>query len=119
LWPTLLASDGSKGPVAHKRGNPGLAMFVRMYPTLTASMTHSTDQDRARFHSRRLPTLAVSGNYNRKGASSKSADGLATVAGGPLSPTWCEWFMGFPAGWTELKASEMQSSPRSRNGSAA
>jgi hypothetical protein len=83
-----------------------------------------------------LPTPTVCGNYNRKGASATSGDGLATaiaklptlcardyrhpgrsrlertggkhgevlpqVVGGPLNPTWCEWFMGFPLGWTEL-----------------
>lgn len=121
-----------------------------------------------------LPTLTVSGNYNRKGASKKSGDGLATVVarlptlratdgerggrgdllavvkgrpnkhcrlptltandckpagkvevmeyrqenrratvqrlrsavtepeqlGGTLNPDWCEWFMGWPIGWT-------------------
>lgn len=121
-----------------------------------------------------LPTLTVTGNYNRKGASQKSGDGLATVVarlptlratdgerggrgdllavvkgrpnkhcrlptltandckpagraevmeyrqenrrttvqrlrsavtepeqlGGTLNPDWCEWFMGWPIGWT-------------------
>lgn len=76
-----------------------------------------------------LPTLTVKGNYSRKGASSRSGDGLATAlskqgllptlrassgggadshgrpqlstaAGGPLNPQWLEWFMGFPVGWT-------------------
>ena len=51
-----------------------------------------------------LPTLTVKGNYNRKGASSRSGDGLATVLGGVPNPTWCEWFMGFPLRWTELDA---------------
>lgn len=81
-----------------------------------------------------LPTLTVRGNYNRKGASKTSGDGLATalrklptfcardwkdraspseynrneprlaaIFGGPLNPMWCEWFMGFPLGWTELR----------------
>lgn len=27
----------------------------------------------------------------------------AEVIGGPLNPTWCEWFQGFPEGWTTLK----------------
>ena len=85
-----------------------------------------------------LPTLTVCGNYNRKGASATSGDGLATAlkkwptltcqdaknngapsqmerntkplnaeVGGPLNPEWCEWFMGFPVGWTELKPLEM------------
>lgn len=49
------------------------------------------------------PTPTVCGNYNRKGASKTSGDGLATVAGGPLNPKWVEWLMGYPLGWTELK----------------
>lgn len=85
-----------------------------------------------------LPTLTVCGNYNRKGASKTSGDGLATAikrlptltrhdsknngpsqlkrhepglrvvaaGGGPLNPTWCEWFMGFPLEWTALQHSE-------------
>lgn len=54
------------------------------------------------------PTPTVKGNYNKKGLSAKSGDGLATVAGGPLNPTWVEWLMGFPLGWTDLDASGMQ-----------
>lgn len=27
---------------------------------------------------------------------------------GPMNPEWVEWLMGFPIGWTELNASEMQ-----------
>jgi len=82
------------------------------------------------------PTPTVCGNYNRKGASATSRDGLATAvyqtpvarmwkdngqnpselernsptlamqAGGLLSPTWVEWLMGWPLGWTDLKPSE-------------
>jgi DNA (cytosine-5)-methyltransferase 1 len=51
-----------------------------------------------------LPTLTVCGNYNRKGASPTSGDGLATVLGGTLNPEWAEWFMGFPQGWTDEPA---------------
>jgi hypothetical protein len=85
----------------------------------------------------RLTTLTVHGNYNRKGCSPKSGDGLAAAIrkmptraaqdaknnagpsqmgrntlplnaeiGGPLNPEWCEWFMGWPIGWTELPRSE-------------
>lgn len=41
--------------------------------------------------------------------------GLPQVIGGQLNPTWVEWLMGFPLGWTDLEPSEMRSSPRSRN----
>jgi|688.fasta_scaffold63211_2 hypothetical protein len=83
------------------------------------------------------PTPTVCGNYNRKGASANSGDGLATAVrtwptptahnaketnapsesqrntptlaaqvGGQLNPTWVEWLMGWPLGWTDLKQSE-------------
>lgn len=47
-----------------------------------------------------LPTLTVHGNNNRKGLTKKSGDGLQTALGGPMNPTWLEWFMGFPIGRT-------------------
>jgi hypothetical protein len=83
-----------------------------------------------------LPTLTVNGNYNRPYPGKKSGYGLATAisllhtltkAGlnggsnsrrarekrglppthiGPLNPTWCEWFMGWPMGWTALEPLE-------------
>jgi hypothetical protein len=42
---------------------------------------------------------------------------LANEVGGLLNPTWVEWLMGFPIGWTDLEPSETRSSRRSRSGS--
>jgi hypothetical protein len=39
---------------------------------------------------------------------------LHEVIGGQLNPTWVEWLMGFPFGWTALSASETPSSRKSR-----
>jgi hypothetical protein len=44
-------------------------------------------------------------------------DGTAT-GGGALNPTWVEWLMGFPLGWTALDASETPSSRKSSKSSA-
>jgi len=77
----------------------------------------------------RWPTPTVKGNYNRKGLSSKSGDGLATAViqreraerapdnlisqvratdgSGRLNPEWVEWLMGWPIGWTALQPLEM------------
>jgi hypothetical protein len=52
------------------------------------------------------------GNSGREGG-----ENLRTAAGGSLNPTWVEWLMGFPLGWTDLGASETRSSRRSRSGS--
>jgi DNA (cytosine-5)-methyltransferase 1 len=100
-----------------------------------------------------FPTPTVHGNYNRKGASKNSGDGLATFVakyptprttglyggtgsrkmiqklfnnnqitetertsmingnGGTLNPTWVEWLMGFPLGYTNLADSATPKSP--------
>lgn len=34
--------------------------------------------------------------------------GMQAGNGGKLNPTWVEWLMGFPHGWTDLDASEMR-----------
>ncbi len=34
------------------------------------------------------------------------ANNLNNQIGGQLNPTWVEWLMGFPIGWTDLNASE-------------
>lgn len=37
----------------------------------------------------------------------EDARGSRMDAAGQLNPTWVEWLMGFPPGWTDLNASEM------------
>ena len=37
---------------------------------------------------------------NRSSRRSASGHGLAVAAGGKLNPTWVEWLMGWPLGWT-------------------
>jgi hypothetical protein len=36
---------------------------------------------------------------------------------GSLNPTWVEWLMGFPLGWTDLEPSATPSSPKSSSSS--
>lgn len=78
-FPTPLASQRGDCPSERRRHTPCLESYVKMVPTPT-----------------------VCGNYNRKGASKTSGDGLATVVGGKLNPTWVAWLMGFPLEWTDL-----------------
>ena len=46
-----------------------------------------------------------------------SGEQLPNVVGGSLNPTFVEWLMGFPDGWTDLEASETPSSRKSSSGS--
>jgi hypothetical protein len=92
-------------------------MSSTFFPALEGSGPSGNELGRA-VNQSMWPTPTQDGNYNRKGASATSGDGLATAVGGSLNPTWVEWLMGFPLGWTALDPSEMQSSRKSRKSSA-
>ena len=68
-------------------------------------------------------TLCAAGHHSNAGGSKPgpirlTPYGEAAQAGGTLSPTWCDWFMGFPVGWSDLEPgdelSETPSSPSAR-----
>jgi hypothetical protein len=146
-WPTIRSTDGEKGGrgdlIQAVRGNEN-SHYKLNVPTPRGP---KYGQDMAKFKREpgrkrpsdletfvhMYPTVTVNGNYNHKGASAKSGDGLATavtkmlptpntvdakggtrngegqvqlchVAGGALNPPWVEWLMGWPIGWTELSA---------------
>jgi hypothetical protein len=54
------------------------------------------------------PTVNDSKNNNAPSQLTKGQGGrnLNVVIGGSLNPTWVEWLMGFPLGWTDLEHSE-------------
>jgi hypothetical protein len=144
-WPTPTTSDGGANhstDAVTKRGHGiNLLGAVHMWPTPMAADSRGSSGRPALGKQVQLvdavkwPTPTVCGNYNRKGASTTSGDGLATAVlkcatptaspwrsgkasqatmernsrplseqiGGSLNPTWVEWLMGFPLGWTDLK----------------
>jgi hypothetical protein len=111
-WPTPTASDGTSGAVIGKNdtfyttstgmprkvnqngkdGSVGLGRLVQMWPTPMSS-EHKANRQTRENHQNGL-TQAV----------------LATETGGQLNPTWVEWLMGWPLGWTDLKPLEMDKS---------
>ena len=128
-WPTPRA--GNPGSRPNGKGGKVLAEEVE----IAAGLRQRGE--------RMWPTPTVCGNYNRKGASASSGDGLATAVlkcatptardwrsvkaseetharnsrplseqiGGSLNPTWVEWLMGWPLGWTDLKPLETAKFP--------
>ena len=96
-WPTPLATDGSKGGPNQKGGKGDLRLasavhqVSRNWPTPVASMSKGSSP------------VALT----RKSGADRSGDRLdhAVMAsdGGQLNPTWVEWLMGWPLGWTDLK----------------
>lgn len=79
-----------------------------LMPTLVTRGLDGGSNSRAAQAKRMMPTLCAR-DYRYPGKSrmertgSKSGEVLPQIVGGPLNPTWCEWYMGFPIGWTELK----------------
>jgi hypothetical protein len=91
LIPTPVRYDATPGgPNNHYKGLGNLAKHGTI-PTPTCSDAKTHGSDTVRFQS-----LDV---FVRERTS-------ATEAGGQLNPTWVEWLMGFPIGWTELPPSE-------------
>lgn len=100
MWPTPSASDRGRtvlnpimtknGTIRHRNRQGGqscarLDQVAAMFPTPTARDGKGSDPP------------------GRKGSPSLPAE-----IGGTLNPTWVEWLMGFPLGWTDLDALEMQ-----------
>jgi hypothetical protein len=106
-FPTPVSSDGTTGDIIGKNdtfmetkngmlrkynqngtnGSIGLARYVKFWPTPTA---HDAKD---------------SGTAPSEGL--RKSPCLAYQAGGKLNPTWVEWLMGWPLGWTNLKQLEM------------
>jgi hypothetical protein len=66
----------------------GLADAVQMWPTPTVDDANNVNPKPNRFRGLVAAVNETSGN------------------GGKLNPTWVEWLMGFPLGWTDLEDSE-------------
>jgi hypothetical protein len=49
------------------------------------------------------PTAHNAKECNSPSEKNRNTPTLATHAGGKLNPTWVEWLMGWPLGWTDLK----------------
>jgi hypothetical protein len=77
MWPTPRAQDGPKGGPSQRDTLPAA---VSAWPTPTARDWKS-------------------GSHGTQGNSRP----LSEKVGGQLNPTWVEWLMGYPTGWTVLE----------------
>jgi hypothetical protein len=91
------------------------------YPTPTASMVTTADMEQARYAGKKggnrpsyqdakakWPTpYGLSGNQGQGDGEFGKAVRNSTEDGGQLNPTWVEWLMGWPLGWTDCGASAM------------
>jgi DNA (cytosine-5)-methyltransferase 1 len=84
------------GRIVRKSGNDygiNLADWVRLWPTPTSISPAKNGYNE-------------SGNSCGLVAIRKRISDEDSQATGQLNPTWVEWLMGFPLGWTDLEDSE-------------
>ena len=81
-WPTPTADDANN--VTRKSGEFKSLTRAVMFPT---------------------PTVQDASNNGGKSQYQRNSLPLNAVAGGALNPTWVEWLMGWPLGWTDCGAS--------------
>jgi hypothetical protein len=102
LLPTLTAGSADHEVACSSKGKALIAK-LKLLPTLAA-------------RDYRSPNSAASQD-RRKIGREKAGQQLPNALGGIINPSWAEWFMGYPAGWTELEVSETRSTRRSRRAS--
>jgi hypothetical protein len=95
MWPTPTVKGNYNKAGLSARSGDGLATAVAksLLPTPTALDWKS-------------------GSSNLHGQNARPLNEVVYLTTpGPLNPTWVEWLMGFPTGWTALDASVTPSSP--------
>lgn len=108
LLPTLTVCGNYNAKGSSPTSGDGLATALKKLPTLVASDATCGVEPPGRTGRKLLTTLTASngldGGSNSRRAALNRGD---PIPSGPLNPDWCEWFMGFPIGWTASDALAM------------
>lgn len=97
LWPTPTASLGTKGGrVTPRKGREGGTLIEavsarKTWPTPVASMSKGSSP------------AALTRKSGRSRENDRLDHKVMATDGGQLNPTWVEWLMGWPLGWTDLQ----------------
>jgi len=119
LWRTPSATEANGGGVPGDRHlAAGHSMRLRdqikapsLWPTPTSRDHKDGTTPRIRFQQPQADTLGRAVQFS---PTLENSDDLPIT--GSLNPTWVEWLMGYPLGWTACVAWATRSSRKSRNG---
>jgi hypothetical protein len=108
MWPTPCAEDAKNVP--YQKGKRG-----KRYPMLLGAVSPSRMWATPTARDFRSP--GTPDRLERARRESSRGQPLTEEVGGQLNPTWVEWLMGYPLGWTDCGDSGTRSSRKSRSGS--
>jgi hypothetical protein len=98
LWRTPQAQEGMRGVYKSKE-----AMDAHLDRGHQLSLSNQV----VHRHLWPTPTAHNAKETNAPSEALRNEPSLASRVGGTLNPTWVEWLMGWPLGWTDLKPLEM------------
>jgi hypothetical protein len=100
FWPTPVHSEARQGLQIRREGKKGTQTSLS-----TAVLTWPTPRTKG--------MCGGTGSWEllKKNTSIEEARKMGAGNGGQLNPTWVEWLMGWPLGWTDLKPLETDKSP--------
>jgi hypothetical protein len=97
LWRTPQAQEGMRGAYQSRE-----AMDAYIKKGHQISLSNQVKHP----HLWPTPTAHNAKETNAPSEQNRNTPTLAAQAGGSLNPTWVEWLMGWPLGWTDLKPLE-------------
>jgi len=103
LWRTPHASDGEGGVMEMRPGTTGhYKLRDHVHPKNAKMWPTPTGRDH------KDGTAQSCANVEENGLLGRVIHDKDNPQLGSLNPTWVEWLMGYPEGWTDLKDSETQ-----------
>ena len=116
-WKAGLGKTGNRAPEKAAKAGLKLGEFAKLWPTPTVCGNYNRKGVSATSvdgfaTAIKIWATPVARDYRSPGRSrlertgSKSGDPLPQQVGGTLNPTWVEWLMGWPLGWTDLRPLE-------------
>ena len=114
MWPTPTSQTAGKGKTLQtlttKDGQPAKPGERAYNPKTGKHYQVTLDRAVAMWPT---PTTQDSKNNGNPSQIKRKTKPLNAKVGGSLNPTWVEWLMGYPSGWTDLNVSETVSSHKS------
>jgi hypothetical protein len=108
MWPTPTTINRNSRNAIMKIGDPhknhGAALGLEQVVELAEGQLpkeFNSIEEVPEYYMKMLPTPHANCG-NGIGEHGTGGQNLQTAAGGQLNPTWVEWLMGFPVGWTDI-----------------